>query len=361
MAKKKTITMQEVAEEVGVSVATVSRVFNDAEFASEHTRDRIAEAVDKLGYSRTPRRRTSSSARPLGQNQSGSGWNTEHNVILMAGEELLNDLDSPGWLYRDIVPALQRIGQKNGVRVVFSLCSTKDGEMPFEAGNEQHLDGVLWMGHGQHDLLRKISEKVPVVVINDDSFFWPPQASVLCNNKMVLFQAVEHLVELGHKQIAYFAQQFVPNSFSTHLLQRQEAFKEAMLHFGLNPALCILPKFGINEHNQAVAETLDSMDDMESRPTALITELLYATQFIKEARQRSMSIPKDLSIVAIDNAAVAEMIDPPLTAVDCRLGRCAEVAFELLLQNKNAHQRCARTILLEPKLIVRNSTSRLDA
>lgn len=356
MTKKNTATMQKVADATGVSVSTVSRVFNSSEFAKQETRARIIRAADRLGYTRLRRRAVSYPMTSLGRNHASTA--DLGNIVLLASEIVLRGLESQDWIYRDVVPTLHRLEREKGFHLILSSYGRDDQWDP-AAITADHIGGVLWMAHDREDLLDRINRTVPVVVINDNTL-WPPRTSVVTSDRMVLFKATEHLAGLGHRRVAYFADDATLAELPGHDPARLAAYHDAIAHFNLDtdPSLCVLEQFGINEHPQAVARAMDHMLSMETRPTALITSLRYSIQFLKEARRCSIAVPTELSIVAIDNAPAAEFVDPSLTVVDCVFGRCAEVAIEMLLEQKNGPPESVRTVLIEPKLIVRKSTAR---
>lgn len=342
-------TMQMVADTVGVSVSTVSRVLNSEDFATKETRHRIFEAAATLGY--TPSRAKHASRPDKAEHEDG----TLSTILLMAPDPLLDGLDAPDWIFRDVIPTLQLAAKKHGFRLILS--SYAQDEEWGDATADRQVCGVLWMAHAREDLLARIAKTLPVVVINDGSL-WPPHTSVLCNNRMVLFKAVEHLRDLGHDRIAYFDADESPKRPNVHCRERLLAYHEAVDYFGLakDASLCLRERFGVNEHPAAVAKAMDKIFAMASPPTALIAPLRYSIQFLNESRKRGVAVPDGMSLVGIDNAPAAEWVDPPLTVVDCVYNRCAEAAIELLVEEKANPQRKARTLLLEPELIIRAST-----
>jgi DNA-binding LacI/PurR family transcriptional regulator len=356
MAKEKIATMQKVAHVTGFSVSTVSRVLNSHDFASDDTRDRVMKAAKNLGYVRLRRRGVSQPLTSLGKNH--ENMSGSDNIVLLAPETVLGSLESPDWIYRDVVPVLQRTAKENNFHLILSSYGPDDQWKPSEIA-ARNISGVLWMAHDREDLLARISKIVPAVVINDNTL-WPPQTSVMCSNRMVLLKAIEHLHKLGHRRVGYFDVYEPPEKTSIHCRERLAAYREAIRRFDMDtdPELCILGKFGCNEHPEAVAKAMDRMIAMKSMPTAMVAPLRYSIEFLKETRQRSINVPEDMSIVALDNAPAAEWVDPSLTVIDCAFGRCAEVAVELLLEEKNTHRKYARTILMEPELIVRKSTAK---
>jgi DNA-binding LacI/PurR family transcriptional regulator len=351
-------TLQKVADSVGVSVSTVSRILSSPNFAKKETRDSVLATAARLGYGRK-RRETTQDGKLTGSAESiDCGLK---KVVLLSHEPIFGGVRSPDWIFCDVVPTLQRIGRELGFQLVMS---SYGGEIDRDALLKATEDacGVLWMACGEEeDMPAILAQRLPVVVMNDDSL-WPPQWSVMGDNRMVIFKAIEHLYKLGHRRVAYFEADESPHKESVHIRERLAAYFDAITYFKMEAdrSLSIRECFGVNGHPQAVAHAMDRLQAMKSRPSALISPLCYAIQFLKETRKRSISVPNDLSIVAIDNAPVAELVDPPLTVIDCVFARCAEMAIQLLIEKKKNPDDRAKTVLMEPRLIVRNSSAQFD-
>lgn len=357
MAARTAPTMQKVADSVGVSVSTVSRILNSPDFAKKETRDSVIAAATKMGYRGIRRRGLGAGAEAPVSRGAAQG---QKQIVLFAPEQEFGGVNSPDWIFRDVVPTLHRVVREKGLHLLLS--SYRSDDTPDLSNlTAERTCGVLWMADGfgrNQALLARIAKSAPVVVINDDCT-WPPHASVIGNNRIVMFKAVEHLTQLGHRRISYFDAEPGDGKMSVHTRERISELREAIAHFGLDaPAeLVIMERFGMNEHPRAVAKAMDRIKAMKTPPTAMIVPLCYAIQFIKEMRERRMRVPGDLSILAIDNAPVAELVDPALTVIDCNFSGCAEMAVELLLEQTDPARQSAKTVLVEPKLIVRASTA----
>jgi LacI family transcriptional regulator len=349
--------MQKVADTAGVSVSTVSRIFNSPDFAKQETRESVIAAAQKVGY-RVARRRdvlmSGDSSEKSGRARVGA-----RQIILLAPEQVFGGVNSPDWIFRDVVPTLQRVARDKGFQLIlYSYGAQDDPQFDLSSIAKDRVFGVLWLANGQYgELLSRIARSAPIVVINDDAF-WPPRASVMSNNRAVAFKAVEYLSEQGHRRIAYFDADESPN-VSVHSRERLSEYHEAMTYFKLefDPELVVQERFGMNEHPQAVARAMDRLIGAKSKPTALIAPLGYAIQFLKETRKRGIRVPDDLSVLAIDDAPVASLVEPSLTVIDCGFAGCAEMAVELLMEQADPARRSAKTVLLEPRLITRNSTA----
>ena len=349
-------TIQDVAGVAGVSASTVSRVLNSPDFGTTETRNRITKAVKRLNYARLRRRSASVPIHKLDSAALTCPIGAS-NILFLAPEALLHSIETSAWMFHDVVPALQSYTRKHGLHMILSAYGQDDQSLP-RVLHDKQIDGVLWMNLYSKDLLAAVAQTVPTVVLNA-CFTWPPQTNVQADNRMVLFKGVEHLHELGHQRVALF---YCNDRLKMkgHTYERLNAFHEAIDHFGMDADadLCIGERFGVKEHPRAVAKAMDRILAMSSQPTALIAPLTYAIQFLKETRKRAISVPKHLSLIGIDNAGAAELVDPALTVVDCVFARCAEVATDALLAGKTSMNKHTETILLEPTLIVRESTSR---
>jgi DNA-binding LacI/PurR family transcriptional regulator len=354
--KRKSATLQEVALDAGVSVSTVSRVLNSADFAKAETRDAVIKAAVRTGYTRLRRPGV------MDPTLVAAGYQRDDSalksLVLLAPQTTFDSLKSQDWIFRDIVPTLYQAARDNGYQLVLSSYSEDDQWTAIKAASE-NVAGIIWMADHGHArwmaLLSHIAKLAPVVVVNNDTT-WPPRTCVVVNNRAVVFKAVEHLVELGHHRIGYFD---ADDADDTHCRERLDAYHQAVVHFGLDadPSVCVLEEFGVNEHPPAVARAMDRLSATASVPTAIIAPLGYAIQFLKETRMRKVRVPRDMSVMAIDDAHAAELVDPALTVIDCGYRACAEAAVKLIIEQTESSKPAIKTVLLDPTLIVRDSTA----
>lgn len=353
--KRKSATLQEVALDAGVSVSTVSRVLNSADFAKAETRDAVIKAAVRTGYTRLRRPGV------MDPTLVAAGYQRDDSalksLVLLAPREMFDTLKSQDWIFRDIVPTLYQAARDNGYQLTLSSYSEDDQWTAIKAASE-NPGGIIWMADHEHArwtaLLTHIAKLAPVVVFNNDTV-WPPRTCVMVNNRAVVFKAVEHLVELGHHRIGYFD----ADDTDANCRERLDAYRHAVTHFGLDtdPGVCVLERFGIDEHPQAVARAMDRLSATASMPTAMISPLGYAIQFLKETRMRGVRVPRDMSVMAIDDAHAAELVDPALTVIDCGYRACAEAAVKLITEQVESPKPAIKTVLLDPTLIVRDSTA----
>jgi DNA-binding LacI/PurR family transcriptional regulator len=162
---------------------------------------------------------------------------------------------------------------------------------------------------------------------------------------------VRHLVQLGHKEIAYLGDRFGLHSD----VERYAGYRGMMMEAGLkvNKALVIRAD-GKPAEARTAAKRLLSMEPM---PTAVFCyNDMTALGVLAEAALQGISVPKDLSVVGFDDIFFASYLNPPLTTVRQPMKDLGRRAMQLLLALLRKEET-ERTILVEGELVVRSSTA----
>ena len=141
-------TMQKVADNVGVSVSTVSRILNSPDFAKKETRESVLKAAARLGYAGLRRRGSPSPVAPLAGHERAEG--ALNTIVLLAPESALDRLQSPDWIFGDVIPTLQRVAREKGFHLILSSYGPDD-QWDSAVMTDRHICGVLWMAHDQED------------------------------------------------------------------------------------------------------------------------------------------------------------------------------------------------------------------
>lgn len=348
--RKQPVRMQDVAEQAGVSLATVSRVMKGNINKDGEVYNTVINVSKKLGYKRLRREPKANTDKPA----------LKHVALLMT-KSILDHLYENQSIFHSIISSVLKAAEEAGIHLVVSACDPSSPEVLPHAIQNGHVDGAIVAAHLEPEHIQKIQNCLPVVLFNTYSP-WQPFPSVLVNNDMVMFKAIEHLAELEHRRIAYFeiGQDESNNSTSVHITERRRAYFEALKHFGLenDPELCREEDFGYGEHGKAISARLDKWMALDKPPTAVITHLNYCLPLTIEAAKRKISIPKDLSILGTDDYALSTMITPNVTTISCNYEQSAEIAIKTLteiLNNSNAG-KAPQSIRVAPELIVRDST-----
>ena len=330
------VTMREVAENAGVSIATVSHVINGTRFVSPEVRKRVKNVMQELGY------RPNSLARSLRIGES--------KTIGMIVPDVANQF------FADISRQIENISFQQDYSVI--LCnSDNDVEKQLSYIStllKKQVDGVIFISAGESsEHLEQLSlSQVPVVVVDRDVALAYADV-VLLDNKDAGYKATRHLTDLGHKRIACISG---PNDLAPSML-RVEGFKNALADAGITckKEYIVLGDFLFSGGENAM-NTLLNQDPI---PTAVFAlNDMMAIGAITAIRRAGLHVPQDISIVGFDDIRMASAVSPALTTISQPVEQMAQIAAELLINkiksktSKNENQR----VLLKAELVIREST-----
>ncbi len=225
--------------------------------------------------------------------------------------------------------------------------------------NDYRVDGVIFAGGGliDEDYLQEIEHileifqqrKAACVSLGKHLF---PSVSVLVDNVRVIQEAVDYLIGLGHIAIAYISG---PDLLTTAEL-RLMGYKMALKQHGID----LKPNFtfrGDYQYEAGLRASRD-IDALSIKPTAVLASNdLMAIGCLVGLKELGYTIPEDISVMGVDDIAIAKFVDPPLTTVSLPLYELGRVGMESLIKLRYGEMKISDTILLPHKLIVRKSTA----
>jgi LacI family transcriptional regulator len=327
--------MADVAREVGVSVMTVSRVVNKKGDVSEQTRQRVLNAIERLGY------RPSAIARSLA---------TRHTGTLGL---VIPDVANP--FFAEVARGVEHVAYAEGYNVF--LCNTDEDPQReldiLESLEEKRVDGiVLCSSRLENEHLRAITESHGTVVLvnrrlQDDG---GATAAVLVDDVAGGRMATEHLLRRGHRKIGFLS----GPSGSRSGRGRVEGYRQALGKVGIpvNPGW-IRPCAPVAGAGREAARTL--LDEHPEITALLCYNDLVAVGALKACDARGCAVPEDLAVVGFDDIPLAELVTPALTT--CRIPRheLGVHAVRLLLAEVEGGIDENKEIILHPSLVVRAS------
>ena len=327
-AKTKRPTIRDVAAKAGVSKSLVSLVFSAPQTVSSYRKDLVLKAADELGFS--PNFLARSLAAETGT----------FIGILVA------DLHNP--LFAQIVDqvrvALEAEGEYSFMTSAMLLNS--QGEQILDSRTVSALidlrpKSVLVVGSvPDMHRLSSLPESVAIVIASAISKDIARATTVRSNDEIGMRLLIEHLVENGHQKIAHICVEAGDVSKS-----RRNAYESAMKEKGL--AKFIDVEFAKSATEIDGFEAATKLMNSKNPPTA-IDLLAIGAQGATDGT---------IAITGYDNTFLADLKQISLTSVDPGNTEIANKAAELLL-NKDSNQK-AKTFLMEPKLVVRNSSKSL--
>src|SRR5581483_2224953 len=216
---------------------------------------------------------------------------------------------------------------------------------------ERRVDGVAILTFGMEEsLIEHLRDrKVPLVFV-DVGPNVPGIANIRINYLSGIRQAVQHLAALRHTRIAFVAGPQHLKSAGA----RREAFKAAMTEIGLEPDLIVVGDHRMEGGMKALLE----LNRLRDRPTAVLcSNDMTAIGVLREAYEKDIKIPDDLSVVGFDDIHLAEITIPPLTKVQMSQRDLARIAFNALLNKVKSGSHESLNYELVTSLVLRRSTA----
>lgn len=326
-------TIKDIANRLGVSVSTVSKGLNGASDISDELRQMVLDTAVEMGYS------TKRSKKVENRKLCIFIENMNYETIDEFGYDIVLGFKQNAFRRKwdvDILPITPAFQEEEK----YDTFLLKNGYY-----------GAFLMGLALHDSWIKQLENTTMPTVLLDNFISDnPNVCYLGTDSYEgITMAVNHLVNLGHKNIAFLN----GSLYSLVSDQRQEAFENAMAAASL-PVQKDLTAYGYYVSDSAKYHVPGFL---AAGATAVVCgNDLIAKGVIDECTKRGFRVPEDVSVVGFDDISIAATFDPPLTTIRQErneLGRCA---YDIL--NSLIHHIPISKTLLRPKLIERESTAR---
>ncbi len=331
-----TITINDVARKAKVSVATVSRVINDSILISEKTKTNVKKAIRDLDYMPYAR------ARKLIKKN------------LRAAALLLPDLKNI--FYPIVIRGVEDELEKNGYSLF--ICNTDEDiekeKKYLDTLIDKGVDGMIFLGTRPTKLKQQyiinLSEKMPVLMIND-YMIGSNVYSVMTDETEGAFQAVNYLIKLGHRKIAFINGDVDYTTYLYKLRGYERAFKTNSIEFD--------EKYHIKQtpyEEGGYLGTKKILQMKEEGPTAIFTASdQIAVGVYKAIYEAGLKIPGDFSVVGFSGIPLSKELFPELTTVDQFAYNTGSKAGRTLMKLISGEKLEQKRIILEPKLIIRDS------
>jgi DNA-binding LacI/PurR family transcriptional regulator len=332
-SERGTVTIDLIATEVGVSVATVSRVLNGGTDVAAGTRAKIEASLDRHQYRRRYKRQPPRADQlDLVFHAFGSAW----SMAIIEGVE-----DAAAAAKIDVV--LSQLGGRHRPPQAWL-----DGVLARQSM------GVLFVlsnpTQTQQQQLR--SRDIPFVVIDTDGSIPPSVPTVGSSNWNGGLTATRHLLELGHRRIGVISGPQDVLCGRARVAGFRSAHDEAGI--GPDPELIRYGAFTAASGYQIGLELLTRKE----RPTAIFAGSdLQAMGVLRAAWKLGLHVPDDLSVVGYDNLALSAWSGPALTTVDQQLAQMAGLATRMLIDLAHGVELATTRIDLAIELVVRESTA----
>ncbi len=326
------VTIRNVAEDAGVSVAAVSKVMRNAYGVSDALRQKVLESIDRLGY------RPSVAARGM------RGQTYTLGVLLV---EIANPFLPT--IYEGIASTAEAAGYK-------LLMGVGAAKMPLETRLieqmiDNHMDGLLLIAAQiSGRTLERYAQQIPTVVVGHHE---PTAASfdtINSNDIEGAKIAVRALLAKGHRDIGMISLGPIAGHEADVAPQREIGFTQAMAAAGLPARI-----FRFDNLDKARLGKLEAFLKSPDRPRALfVWSDLDGIPLLNMARVMGLRVPEDLALIGYDNSPVAALPLIDLASMDQEGRLMGRMATEALL-SRIAGRKVAEHMLIEPHLVARGS------
>ena len=325
--------MRDVAHLAGVSTATVSRVLNNHQHISEDTRSKVISAIEQLDYQ---------------LNRVARRLRMERTQILGL---IISDIANP--FFTSVVRGIEDVAYENEYSLL--LCNSDEHlakeELYIRVLMGEKVAGVIISPTDENSTAAKalIESRIPVVAM-DRRLCHLDVDTVIVDNVQGAYDAVAHLIRLGHCRIALIGG---PVQITT-ARERQEGYEKALRDYGL-PVDETLVRIGDfkQDSGYCTAGELLALDDP---PTAIFAaNNLTTLGALNAIHEKGLNIPRDVAIVGFDDMPWAPSLDPPLTTISQPTYDMGRTTADLLLKKIADNNRENVEIKLHPTLIVRRS------
>ena len=338
MKPNKEITIYDIADQLGVSPATVSRALNDNPSISISTRNKINSLAEKLGYR---------------HNHFASSLRLQKTHTIGV---ILHELNS--YFITSVLAGIEKIATE----AKYNLIIAHSAENPsLEAANARNLfhkrvDGIIAsLSFDTEDLthFKQFQSKNIPVVFFDRVFENSETAKVIINNFQAGYDATSHLINQDCKRIAHITSSLKRNVYA----ERKRGYKQALEDhkFKFDEKLVIIDGFKEDDAIRSAKRILA----MKNLPDGIfITNDFCAAVVMQILKDAGIRIPKDIAIVGFNNDSIGKIINPKLTTINYPGFEMGQVAARTLINHLKGlwDMNLTNTIVIKSELIIRESS-----
>ncbi|MFQ5576632.1 MAG: LacI family DNA-binding transcriptional regulator [Anaerolineae bacterium] len=328
------VTIKDIARAAGVSHTTVSRALRKHPAISAETTSRIQKLAQEMSY--TPS--------AVAQSLAARRTRTIGMVVTTISDPFISR----------VVEGVERVAQDAGYSVFLSSShNTPQRELAVvETFHRRRVDTIIVTASRVGNLYSARLDKlhIPIVLINNQEegkYLY----SVAVDDEQGARLAAAHLLELGHRRIAYVAAAHRPKSNR----RRLAGYRSALAQAGLSPDPALVFASDTESDLQQGEQALDALLAQGATAVFCYNDMI-AIGLLMACRRRGIAVPRRLSVAGFDDIEMARYVSPPLTTVRQPRRRLGQLAMEMALGLLN--QKSVTNRRLACALIVRESTAR---
>ena len=325
-------TISQIAHIAGVSVPTVSKVLNGRADVATPTRERVEQVIEEYGFVRNR------AARALRKGKTG------------LVDLILPRLDDEYFL--PILEGVALVLREAGVRLVLTSSNYEPEEEVhwIDTLTDHSMDGILVVLPSEEAIEHLERSGLPFVLIHSQGGLLSPAPSVRITSWEGGFVATTHLINLGHRRIAYIGK----TAPARDAIERIAGYRAALdsAHLPIDPQLQCDGNFTEADGYTATKALLE----LAEPPTAIFAgNDRQAAGVYRALHEHGLSVPNQMSVIGFDNLPFTEVLSPPLTTVHAPRLELGRTAAAMLLRQINGEALDMPRVVLPTQFIERQS------
>ncbi|MBZ0277443.1 MAG: LacI family transcriptional regulator [Anaerolineae bacterium] len=331
------VTMKEVADRAGVSIATVSRVINQNGYVSPKLEASVKAAMDALNY------QPSALAR---------GLRRQETLTVGVLVPQINHM-----FFGTLTFAIEKTLFDAGYRAL--ICSAEENHDKEDAYIEtlirQRVDGVILVptGHSPANVERLLNQNAATVLVDRDLPDTTNVSRVLSDNILGGYLGARHLLDLGHRRIGVIS----TSNSSDPMIHRLEGVKRAFEECSLEYDPDTFVAGTLHQYSAGYDATRDLLNRRQP-PTAIFAFTdVVALGVLRAAAEMGLKVPDDLSIIGYDNLELTAYSSPQLTTIAQPIYEMGETAAHCLVTQMQNPEAPVERVMLPVQLVIRETTA----
>ena len=335
------VTLKKIAEELGLSIATVSKALKGYSDVSDVTKKKVLDLAEKLNY------RPNSFAQSL--------RNSESRIVGLIIPEIAHDF------FAKVIQGTIVSAKKSGY-VVIVLQSDDFYENEKEQLNlllGKNVDGILISLSNNTknvDHVKEVIRKGTPLVLYDKIFKLLNCSKVIINDKKAAYNATRHLINTGCKKIAHITGNLDPQTTIDRFLGYKSAIDDSDLQY--DKSLVYTAKnLSFDDGYQIAEQIIKNHDDVDG--IFAFTDII-ATGVLMKLKEMAIKIPEQVSLIGFSNWFMTKVTTPKLSTVDQPGFEMGSKAFDILLEEIKSKKEGIpykhQILELSTQLIIRSST-----
>jgi len=329
------VSLKQIAERCGVSVASVSKALNNHKDIGESTKERIRQTAAELGYY------PNAAARTLKTNRS-------YNIGVLFADAGNSGLTHD--YFSAVLESFKTAAESRGYDITF--LNTHTGSRSYlETCRQRSIDGVViaCIDFERPEVIELMNSPIPVITID---YSYSGCSSIVSENKKGMQELTEYIISCGHQRIAYIHGD--ENSSVTHA--RLEAFRTTLSSHNISVNEDFILSSAYLDLD-AAAKCTEKLLALPLVPSCIIypddTALLGGLNILHE---HGLKIPQDISIAGYDGLRASRYVSPKLTTVHQDTEQIGmQAAVQLIQQIEHVESDTPRRLLIQTNLVIGNS------